>query len=238
LKLIHAAIVSTTFIITFGVIIVVPTFLRPHPIQKTRFMLSVSVIDPGNVSAWCFDLAAFLRETGRSAAIFFAGKIAEASPESVRAFSGNVDIGSETYSYVDLASLNDTSLQLEEVDKGKFAVDYAGNLRSRLFKAPFGSTDGNIYSLLTVSGIIADFSYNDHYNVCVNGQFIRYRCSSYSGCEHSSDFFLSLANTEHPIFLDFDNTTPVSNISGLVSQLQGNDIEFVGASQLTGLSLT
>lgn len=205
---------------------------------KLKIMLSVSIIDPANVSAWCSDLVAYLKENGKSATIFFAGKIAEMFPESVRGFSSDIDIGSETYSYVDLASLGGSGFQLEEVDKGKFVVDVAGNLSSQLFKAPFGSADGNIYSLLRTSGIVADFSYDDHYNVRVNDRFIKYGCSAYNGCEHSADFFMSLPRIERPIILNFDNTLIVSSIIGLVSQLQGNDVEFVNASQLTGLSLT
>lgn len=238
MKLTHAAVVSTTLIITFGISIVAPNFLRPSVVQKLKIMLSVSIIDPANVSAWCGDLAAFLGESGKSATIFFVGKIAEAFPESVRGFSSNVDVGSETYSYVDLASLRDSSLQLEEVDRGKFVVDAAGNLSSKLFKAPFVSAGENIYSLLRTSGIVADFSYDDHYNVRVNDQFIKYGCLAYNGCEHSADFFMSLPKTELAIILYFNNTVTVSNIVGLVSQLHGNDVEFVSASQLTGLSLT
>jgi hypothetical protein len=238
LKLTHAAIVSTTFIIAIGISIIAPNFVRPSAVQKLKIMLSVGIIDPANVSVWCSDLAVFLKENGKSATIFFAGKIAEQSPESVRVFSSNIDIGSETYSYVDLASLRDSSLQLEEVDKGKFVVDVAGNLSSKLFKAPFGSTGENIYSLLRTSGIVADFSYSNHYNVRFNDQFIKYGCSAYNGHEHSADFFMSLPITERPIVLNFNNTLAVSSIIELVSQLQGNDVEFVNASQLTGLNLT
>jgi len=237
LKLAHAAILSTTLIIAFGILIVAPNFMRFNEVQKLRIMLCVNIIDPANVSAWCSDLASFLKENGKSATIFFAGKIAETSPESVRGFSNSIDIGSETYNYVDLASLRNPSLQLEEVDKGKFAVDIAGNLSSKLFKAPFGSADKNIYSLLRTSGIVADFSYDSHYNVWVNVQFVRHGCSAYDGYEHSADFFMSLP-TEHPIILNFNNTLPVSRIVELVSQLKGYYVEFVNASQLTGLSLT
>jgi hypothetical protein len=237
LKLVYAAVISTTLIIVFGISMVAPNFMHSYGARKQKVMLSVNVIDPTNVSVWCSDLAALLKQSGNGAAVFFAGKIAEMFPESVRRFSGNIDVGSETYSYVDLASLKDPTLQLEEVDKGKFVVDLAGNLSSKLFKAPFGSTTGDVYSLLRASGIEADFSYIDHYNVRVNNQFIEYGCSAYDGYEYSADF-LSLPKAERPIILNFNNTLPVSNIAELVSQLQSNDVEFVSASQLTGLSLT
>jgi peptidoglycan/xylan/chitin deacetylase (PgdA/CDA1 family) len=238
LKLIHAAVISTTLIIVFGISIVVPNFMHPYAAQRQKILLSVSVIGPTNVSVWCSDLAAQLRENGKSATIFFAGKIAEMFPESVREFPSNIDIGSETYSYVDLASLKDPSLQLEEVDKGKFVVDLAGNLSSKLFKAPFGSTTGDTYSLLRTSGIEADFSYDDHYNVRVNNQFMKYGCSAYDGYEHPANFFISLPKTDRPIILNFNNTLTVSYIIEIVSQLQSSDVEFVSASELTGLSLT
>jgi len=238
LKLTNAAVISTTLIITFGILIVAPSFVRPYGDQKLKIMLSVNIIDSANVLVWCHDLAAYLRENGISATIFFAGKVAEMFPESVRSFSSSVDIGSETYDYVDLASLGDSSLQLEEVDKGKFVVDNAGNLSSKVFRAPFGSTDGNIYSLLRTSGIVADFSYDNHYNVRSNNQFIKHSCSAYEGYEHSADFFMSLPRTGQPTILNFNNTLPISNLVELVSQLKANDVEFVNASQLTGLSLT
>ena len=238
LKLTHAAIISTTLIITFGILIVAPSFVRPYGAHKLKIMLSVNIIDPANVVAWCGDLAAFLQENGISATVFFAGKIAEMFPESVRGFSDSIDIGSETYSYVDLASLRDSSLQLEEVDKGKFVVDIAGNLSSKIFKTPFGSAGENIYSLLRASGIVADFSYLNHYNVWANDQFVKYGCSAFNGDEHSADFFMSLPKTGQPIILNFNNTLPVSCITELVLQLKGVDVEFVNASQLTGLCLT
>ena len=238
LKLTHAAIISTTLIITFGILIVAPSFVRPNGDQKLKIMLSVNIIDPGNVVAWCRDLTAFLKQNGISATIFFSGKIAEMFPESVRGFPSNIDIGSETYNCVDLASLRDSSLQLEEVDKGKFMVDIAGNLSSKAFKAPFGSTDESIHLLLRTSGILADFSYDNHYNVRADEQFIKYGCSAYDGYEHCADFFMSLPRTGKPVILNFNNTLPVSTIIELVSQLKGNDVEFVNASQLTGLSLT
>ena len=223
----------------FGILIVAPNFVRPYSDQKLKIMLSLSVIIPENASAWCADLAVFLRETKTDASIFFVGKIAEAFPECAREFSSNVDVGSETYDYVDLVLLNNTSLQLEEVDRGKFAIDSVGNLRSQLFKAPFGSIDENIYSLLRISGVAADFSYDDHYNVRVNERWIKYGCSSFNGAEHSSDFFMSLPVTKQPTVLKFNNTVPVSDIIELVSQLQcRQDIEFVNASQVSGFSLT
>ncbi len=239
MRLFHVAIVSSAFIIAFGILIVIPNFVRPYSDQKLTVMLSVSVVDPENVSAWTADLAVFFRETGIGASIFFVGKIAEAFPNSVREFSDNVDIGSETYGYVDLASLNGTDQQLEEIDRGKFAVEYAGNLRSRLFRVSLGSTDGSIFSLLGISGVVADFSYGDHYNVRVNDQWIRYECSSFNGSEDSQVFFTALSATKRLRILNFNNTVPVSDIIKIVFQLRGRqDVEFVNASQVSGFNLT
>ena len=81
----------------------------------------------------------------------FLGKLAESYPKCVTLFSSNdgIDIGSSTYNYINLTSTQDYLLTLEEVKEGKRAVDSIGRLDSKLFKAPSGSTNQNIYSLLT-----------------------------------------------------------------------------------------
>lgn len=239
LKLIHAAVISTTAIIALGVILVFPIFNESKEQgNKLRIMLSFSIVDSNNASAWCSNLSSILQANGIEATVFFTGKMAEEHPEAVKAFATNVDIGSQTYSYINLTSISDYTIQLDEVSKGKQAVDFAGNLRSRLFKAPYGSTDQNIYSLLSRSNISADFSYEQHYNLFLNGQFIKFSATSYSGAEHSADFFLSLPKTGEPVILTFDDTSSSSSISELVSKLKVGGVEFVNASEVAGFCLT
>jgi hypothetical protein len=107
-----------------------------------------------------------------------------------------------------------------------------------VFRAPFGATDQDIYSLLSRSGILADFSYNDQYNVYQNGQFVRYDAAVYEGRDYSPDYFLALPDISKPIIIFFDNRCPISSIETFISTLKKGNLEFVNASELAGFTLT
>lgn len=239
MKLIHAATISTGLILVLGLAMVVPIYIHfpNQPRKQLTVILLFSVTDPQNAAAWCGDLSAFLTEKNVKAMVFISGLVADLYPESVKVFPAFVDIGSQTYSYVNLTSIPDYLDQLEEVRKGKEAVDRAGNLDSRLFRAPYGSTDANIYSLLNRSGIVADFSYDEHYNKYHNGQFIKFELKTYNGTEHSAEFFLSIKQTDEPVAIVFDDFTSVNEIKSLVTDLLGT-VRFANASEVTGLDLT
>ncbi len=239
MKLVHAAAISTTVVVVLGALMIVPAFLpASKPKNQLEVMLTFSILDVGNVSEWCGDLASFLRAYDIKATVFFTGRVAEQNPECVAEMPQGTDIGSQTYSYANLTSISDYDLQLEEVTRGKEAVDNAGNLYSRVFKAPYGSTDDNIYSLLSRSNIVADFSYDDHYNVFIDGQFIRFNSTIYNGSQYSASFFLSLSKTGGSTVLTFDNTVALSQIKELVLKLKTGEVRFVNASGLTGAELT
>lgn len=195
-------------------------------------------MDSSDVSEWCLNLSSILELYSVKAAVFFVGKVAEQHPECVLAFSKNVDIGSQTYSYTDLTSIPDYTLQLEEVKKGKKAVDDAGNLYSRLFRAPYGSTDENIYSLLSRSDIIADFSYGQQYNVYEDGKFIKFEAIVYIGSAFSADYFLKLPKKTQPLIIFFESSFSTAKISESLSKLKAGNIEFISASELVGCELT
>ena len=214
-------------------------FLRtPTPEIKEKIMLSFSVVESANVSEWCKNLATILKKYDVSATVFFVGKVAEQNPDGVNYFSNKVDIGSQTYSNVDLTSISDYSVQLEEVKKGKMVIDEIGNLYSRVFKAPYGVTDQNIYSLLSRCDIIGDFSYKNHYNIFTDGQFIHYDATVYNGTSYSPEFFLKLPKTVQPIIITFESTCSLTYIEFFVSQLQIGNITFVNASDISGSNLT
>ena len=97
----------------------------------------------------------------------------EQNPTILTIFEKGIDIGSQTYNYVNISSLDFTT-QLNEIKKGKQIIDQKGNLNSQIFKAPYGETDENIYYLLTQNNITADFSYQTQFNLYENGQFIKY----------------------------------------------------------------
>ena len=239
MKLVHLGAISTGLVIAFGIAMVVPAFTRtPNYTPPLIVMLSFSVTDYDNSDDWCNNLSSIFKKYGVKATVFVTGKVADQYPECVTTFSNNIDIGSQTYSYVDLPSVPDYTAQLEEVRNGKQAVDYAGKLYSRIFKAPYESTDQNIYSLLTRSDIAADFSYHDQYNKYYNGQFIRFDLAVYEGNNHSADFFHSLTVSETPILINFDNSTPVEQIDRFISELKSGNVRFVNASEVTGIDLT
>jgi peptidoglycan/xylan/chitin deacetylase (PgdA/CDA1 family) len=233
-KLIIAAAVSTAVLIALGFFMISPMFYRtPNVEAEQKIMLMFSVSDANESAEWCQNLSSVLRAYDVSATVFIVGKVAEQYPECVSCFSSKVDIGSQTFSNLNLTSLPDYDAQLEEVRKGKLAVDAAGNLYSRVFMAPNGDTDQNIYSLLTRSDIIADFSYMKQYNVYQNGQFIKYDAAVYT-----ADSTPDLAKRVEPIIILFNNTSPVSQIDSFLSKLDVSNIKFVSASELTGFNLT
>ena len=239
MKLVHMAAIATGMIIFVGVALVAPAFFRSfgHSDPETSVLLAFNVLDNGDVtstSAWCRDLSALLDEHQIKAAVFLSGRMAEAAPECVSSFSPSVDIGSQTYSYLDIVAVGDYTKALDEVEKGKQVIDRAGNLNSALFRAPYGSTDANIYSLLNRSGILADFTYSDHYNKYENGLFVRHEIKSLSGSGAALD---ALDNKSPvPVVINFDNTAQVGRIANLIDSL-GDSVRFVNASELTGMDL-
>jgi len=239
MKITYAGAISTAAVILLGMVLIIPAFSPPSPPDnyRQRVLLVFSVADEGDASEWLLDLSFTLNKHQVPATVFVSGKLASSHPECIVAFADNVDIGSRTYSYVELPAIPDYLIQLEEVENGKNAVDTAGNLNSKLFMAPFRETDDEIYSLLSRSGIIADFSYTDHYNKFHNGQFIRFEIESYDGSEYSADFFLHI-ETEEPIMILFESDTPVTRIDDFIAILKSGKTHFINASEITGLNLT
>ena len=210
-----------------------PQTKKTHP----QLMLSFSIAESDNVDAWCQNLSAILENHSMEATVFFVGKVAEKNPGCVTIFGKEIDIGSQTYSNLDLTSISDYSTLLEEVRKGKNIVDTAGNLDSKSFRAPLGATDQNIYSLLSRNGILADFSYENQYNLFQNGQFIKVEIESYQWPEIPADFLDNLEYSK-PIILYLDNKVPIIEIENLIAQLEISDLEIVSASHLVGTELT
>ena len=169
------------------------------------------------------------------------GQAAQASPECA-SFPRGVDVGSRTFSYVDLTA-TDYRIALDEVWTGKVAVDEVGGINSKLFKAPHGSTDENIYSLLSRSGILADFSYCGQYNKYENDRFVKYNLTSFSGDSEQEQFFSLISNQTlvASVAVNFDSSVPLAQIEQFIARLQSlNDgrIHVVSASELTAMSLT
>jgi peptidoglycan/xylan/chitin deacetylase (PgdA/CDA1 family) len=239
LRLKHAGIITTALVIVAGFAMISPLFLRPGGTEiRQKVMLSFSVSESDGVVEWCRDLSSILNGYNMGATVFMVGKVAEEYPQIVSCFGDKVDVGSQTYDNTDLTSIPEYSLKLEEVKDGKTVVDNAGHLYSRVFRAPFGVTDQDIYSLLSRSGILADFSYDNQYNLYQDGQFVRHDAAVYQGRDYSPDFFLTLPNVSKPLIIVFDNTSPIYSIKNFITGLKKGHLEFVNASRLAGFTLT
>jgi len=235
-----AAIITTALVIVAGFAMISPMFLQSaaETKPKQKVLLGFSISQNANVVEWCESLSSLLNTSNVGAGVFIVGKVAEQHPECVSCFDEKVDIGSQTYSDLDLTAIDDYSLKLKEVEEGKKAVDKAGNLYSRAFRAPFGATDQDIYSLLSRSGIMADFSYESQYNIYQGGQFVKYNAVVYFGRDHSPDFFSTLSPSTMPLIIFFDNTDSIASIKELISSIKKSDFEFVNPSDLAGFVLT
>jgi peptidoglycan/xylan/chitin deacetylase (PgdA/CDA1 family) len=241
LRLKYVAVVSTALVIAFGVSIVIPFFLPnslPNSESKPKIILTFNALDTNHINEWCYNISRILEEQNIDATVFFVGRVAEENPECVSCFGNNVDVGSMTYSYSNLSSISDYSQQLEEVKRGKQAVDEAGGLYSRLFRALFEGVDDNIYSLLSRSDILADFSYLNHFNVYEEDKFIRYEAVVYIGSNYSSNFMPNVINWTENIIVSFDSTVPTVYIEEFVLNLKKREIVFLSASEATGYNLT
>lgn len=239
MKLIIAAAFSTALLIALGFFIISPMFYRTANVEaEQKIMLSFSVSESTESADWCKSLSSILETYDVSATVFIVGEVAEQHPECVSCFSSKVDIGSQTASNLNLTSLPDYDTQLEEVRKGKLAVDAAGNLYSRVFKAPNGDTDQNIYSLLSRNDILADFSYTAQYNMYLDGQFVKFDAAVYDGAACATDFILTLEKSVNPIIVHFDSGDSTELIADFIATLKTGHLDFVNASELTGLNLT
>ena len=240
MKLKHAAILATGLIIVIGIIMIIPLFLRQshQSLPKPQVMLSFNISEDADAVEWSQDLSAILKSYDLGASVFIMGKVAEQYPQCLTVFSEKVDIGSQTYNNVNLTEISDYSLKLQEIQQGKQAVDQAGNIVSKLFRAPFMVTDQDIYSLLSRSEILADFSYPEQYNVYVQGHFIKYEAAVYKYSQNSVDLVSKIQDTTRPQLVIFDNCDSITEIKNFLASLNMQKIDIINASDLTGQVLT
>ena len=237
--MVFAAVFASALVIAVGFLLVSPLFFTGLNFDaKQQIMLSFSVLESEGCVAWCDDLSSTLRVYDIGGTVFFVGSVAEEYPQCVPLFDDNVDIGNQAFSISNLTAIADYTVQLEEVRRGKLAVDAAGDLYSRVFRAPNGATDQNIYSLLSRNGILADFSYRNQYNVFIDGQFVRFDAVVFDGAAVSASSLLALEKTSQLVIVQFDDSCPVDVIAGFIGALKTGKFDFVNASQATGLNLT
>lgn len=235
----HAAIIATALVLIVGFAMIAPLYLRESKIEpKQKIMLTFSVLDSENSVEWCQNLSKILASHNMAAVVFFVGQVAEQNPQAVTCFSNKVDIGSETFSYVNLTSIYDYSIKLQEVQQGKAAVDNAGKLNSQIFQAPYGATDSDIYSLLNRSGILLDLSQTNSYNYYQNGQFIKFDDSTFNAKDHTPDYYIGKTQSSTLKIIEFDDTWSTPTINTFLNKLSTGNFEFISASDLTGIDLT
>jgi hypothetical protein len=239
LKLRQAAIVATVLVLVVGFAMISPLFFRQDQRlePKQKVMLSFSVHESDDVIDWCRNLSSILTSHNLPATVFIVGKVAQQNPQTVTCFNESIDIGSLTYSDTNLTSISDYLVKLQEVQQGKLVVDNAGNIDSKVFQAPYDATDQDIYSLLSRSGILADFSYKNQYNIYQNGQFVRYDAVVLDGNTYSADYLKNLKTAE-PIIIEFDNSHPISVVQSFLDNTKLGNFDFVNSSQLTNMTLT
>jgi len=231
-----------------GILLLVPSLLRsPSTLTPTPILLFFDIIS-GNLddSKWCNSLSELLKEKNIKASVFLTGQIVEKNPRCASDFTNNlknIDIGSSTYNYVDLASNIDYSKALDEVRLGKSEIINASNVNSSLFKAPYGSTNDNIYSLLHRNGITADFSYPNQYNLFEKNQFVKYKLNSFIVNSTSIPKLMEEIKEikeNDPIAIEINDTISVDTVNEIISQLDslGKDFVFSNPSTLTGTELS
>lgn len=235
MKLIVGAVIATATVVVLGVLIIIPSFFESG---STNVMLAISVYDQPNLDIWCKNLSEFLESENGHGAIFISGEVAQKNPLCVTSFSKNFDIGSQTFSYISLPQISDYGNQLEEVKKGKEVVDQVGNINSRLFKAPYGDTDENIYSLLSSNGVLADFSYQNQYNKFFNGKFLKFDLLTINSKDVSTESLQSIKSSKIPVKIEFDSSMNLDEIKNVISQIKSSNIDFVSASDITQMELT
>ena len=236
----HAGFVATVLVLAVGIGMILPVFFSD---ARNSARLEVALIfEVGNPSdkLWCQGVSNTLTREGIRATVFFSGEFAYTHPECVQCFSEGVDIGSQTLSYSNLTSITDYTVQLGEVVDGKAKVDEAGELDSKLFRAPYGSTDENIYSLLSRAGILADFSYTDHYNIFYEGQFIRIDASIYELSQtHAYDLVTSAKELGvQRILVIIDETSLSEEYTQLIQTLRSEGYNFINVTDLAEFEVT
>ncbi|MDH3610551.1 MAG: polysaccharide deacetylase family protein [Nitrosopumilus sp.] len=241
MKLVYLGGISTSIVLILGLIMVLPPFLQPEP--KQQVLLSFSISDSENLSHWCDELSSILFKEKIKAAVFISGEFAKEFPQCVTSFSNDIDIGSQAFHYSPITKISAYSLQLDEIQKGKKTIDEIGNLDTKLFKAPYGKTDDNIYSLLSHSDIQADFSYKDQYNKFHEDQFIWFKIKSYDSSDYANSITPIISNIESqgkqiPIVINFDEKISIEEIDEILIDLKSKNFEFVNASDLVGYDLT
>ena len=233
--------IITGLVIVLGIALLYPALRIENQspgIDKAKniALMTINIVNSSNLPTWCDELSNLLKINSIDASIFITGMLAEKYPSCITNFIDSNDIGSMSYSYDKITSTNSYPAQLDNIAKGKKAIDVTGGLNSTLFRAPYGSVDENIYSLLTRSHILVDFSYDDHYNIYTDGlsgkTFYKFPLKTLTSYTELEKF-----DPEIPLMVSFYNYDSVRSIENFIN-MTSNSFKFDTASELTNLDLT
>jgi len=234
MKLVYLGAISTSIVLILGMAMVVPAFMFPTTTdsEKLKVLVQLEIKENSNLPYWCSDFREKLEQNPIKSVVFLTGKIAENYPECIFLVEG-VDIGSQGYQYRHIPEITDYLQQLSQIQNGKRAIEAYGGVDSKLFKAPYGETDQNIYSLLTRSGILGDFSSEEQYNLYLDGQFVKYELLTIENVIE-----LESKNGNQIATFSFDNSKSVNSIFNTIDEIRRHDVQFVNPSDLYGKPLT
>jgi peptidoglycan/xylan/chitin deacetylase (PgdA/CDA1 family) len=242
-SLVIGGILASVIVIVVGILYTLPPYLKAIEAAQRipSIMVSISIVSSENMPTWCTEVAQYLTRTSLKATVFFSGEIAEEYPDCLRSFGEDVDIGTSTYSFEKLSATRDYGERLEDVRKGKDTIDSLAGIDSKLFKAPLGYTDDDIYSLLSRNNITVDFSSDQSFNKYQGEHFVFYELRSFDlkNTSVQQAEFQFANKVADAIQVRVDNTIPVDQIIDLIEILtEKEEARFVNASELTGLPLT
>ena len=234
MKLVYLGAISTSIVLILGMAMVVPAFVFSSTAEpeKLKVLIQIEITEDDNLPFWCTELNKKLDQSKLRSVVFLSGEIAESNPECIIQNS-DVDIGSQGYQYHDITKIADYSQQLAEIQKGKKTLDNLGGFESKVFKAPFGSTDDDIYSLLNRSKILADFSINTQYNLFLDGQFIKFDLQTAKNVDELNSF-----DQSQTVTFSFNNSESVNSIFNTIDKIKNHQVQLVNPSDLYGESLT
>jgi hypothetical protein len=232
--------IITGIVIVLGVALLYPALrIGNNQDEKQLILLTFNIVNSSNLPTWCDGLSQYLLENNIHSTIFITGIMADTYPTCASGFGEDTDVGSMSYDYTEITSIRSYPDQLNQILKGKQSIDKQGKLNSTVFRAPYGIVDENIYSLLSRSHILADFSYDDHYNVFTDGLsgktfywFPSKTLTNLSGLQYSD------VNSKMPLMINFYNYDSLKNIAEVVNMTSKYSHRYVSASEITNVRLT
>jgi hypothetical protein len=232
--------IITTIIIVVGIALLYPALkIGNNQNQIGLVLVTFNIVNSSNLPDWCNVLSEYLQKNNIHSTIFMTGIMADNYPSCASVFNGNTDIGSMSYDYKKITSISSYTDQLNQILKGKQSIDSQGKLNSTVFRAPYGSVDENIYSLLSRSHILADFSYDNHYNIYTDGlsgkTFYWFPSKTITNL---SDIKYSNMNSKVPLVINFHNYDSLDYIAKVINMTSKYSHRYVSASELTSMELT